>query len=49
MINVLSVVTVLLGNKSYTVGKPVYFRLNGATFVMKMHLCVEQQKGGLYP
>lgn len=35
MVSYFGVVTVFLGNKSYTVGQPVYFPLNGATFVGK--------------
>lgn len=31
-------VTMLLGNKYHTVGKLVYFPLNGATFVRKMNV-----------
>lgn len=36
-------VLMLLGNKSDIVGKPIYFPLNGAIFVWKLHLWVEQQ------
>lgn len=34
----------LLNNKSFTIRKPVYFLLNRAIFVRKMHLLVVQQK-----
>lgn len=43
MVDYFCVATMLLGNKSYTEGMPVYFLLNGATFVKKIHLWVEQQ------
>ena len=44
MVDYVLVVTMALGNKSYTVGKPVYVPfLNGATFVMNMHLWDGQQ------
>lgn len=36
------VVTILLGNNSYTTGMPVYFPFSGATFVRTMHLWTEQ-------
>lgn len=35
MVDNFFVVTLLLGNKSYTIGKPVYFPLNAVTFVQK--------------
>lgn len=34
------VLTMLPGNKSYTLGKPVYFPVSVATFIRKMHLWV---------
>lgn len=34
------VLAMLPGNKSYTLGKPVYFPVSVATFIRKMHLWV---------
>lgn len=44
LVNYFLVVTMLIGNKSYNLEKPVYFPLNGATIVRKMHLWVECQR-----
>lgn len=47
----MSLVDLLIVSKSQTIWKPVYFPLNCATFVKKMHLAVEQQSCvcGLHP
>lgn len=44
LVNYFLVVTILIGNKSYNLEKPVYFPLNGATIVRKMHLWVEYRR-----